>query len=181
MDPYNSADTLGGGKPQDNPYAAPAARLADLVPEGVQEKAGRGVRLGAVLLDVVPAAIVAIVAAILIPAVGSDGGKGINTLGGVLLGVMVLLMLGYAVYQLVQLHRTGQTFGKKVLGIKIVRTDGSRAGLGRIFLLRMFVPGLAGAVPFIGPLFSLADPLFIFGEERRCLHDMIADTIVVVA
>ncbi len=108
MDPYNSADTLGGGKPQDNPYAAPAARLADLVPEGVQEKAGRGVRLGAVLLDVVPVAIVAIMAAILIPAVGSDGGKGINTLGGVLLGVMVLLMLGYAVYQLVQLHRTGR-------------------------------------------------------------------------
>ena len=85
------------------------------------------------------------------------------------------------IYQLVQLHRTGQTFCKKMLGIKIVRNDGSRAGLGRIFWLRMFVPGLVGAIPLVGGLFGLIDPLFIFGEEKRCLHDLIADTIVVTA
>jgi uncharacterized RDD family membrane protein YckC len=68
-----------------------------------------------------------------------------------------------------------------MLGIKIVRNDGSRAGLGRIFWLRMFVPGLVGAIPLVGGLFGLIDPLFIFGEEKRCLHDLIADTIVVTA
>jgi hypothetical protein len=30
-------------------------------------------------------------------------------------------------------------------------------------------------------IFAIADPLFIFGEERRCVHDLMADTIVVNA
>jgi hypothetical protein len=41
------------------------------------------------------------------------------------------------------------------------------------------VPTLIGMIPYVGWIFSLADPLFIFGESRRCLHDMLADTIVV--
>lgn len=182
MDPYNSSDALNTTKPQDNPYAAPTSRLADLAPEGVPEKASRGVRLGAVLLDTVPVAILAIIAAILIPAMGKSATPGeISPGAAVVIAVMGLLVLGYAVYQLVLLHRNGQTFGKKMLGIKIVRNDGSRAGLGRIFWMRMFLPGLIGAIPFVGSLFSLIDPLFIFGEEKRCLHDLIADTIVITA
>ena len=181
MDPYNSADAHNISKSQDNPYAAPAARLAEQRDAGQLEKAGRGARVGAVLVDGVPLAVVGILAAILIPSVGNDGKGGISVVGGVLLGIMVLLMLGYVAYQLILLHRYSQTFGKKMLGIKIVRNDGSRAGLGRIFWLRMFVPGLIGAIPFVGGLFSLIDPLFIFGEEKRCVHDLIADTIVVTA
>ena len=181
MDSYNSADALNIGKQQDNPYAVPSAKLAELHEAGQWEKAGRGVRLGAVLIDGVPIAIVGILAAILIPIVGNDGKGGVSASGMALLGIIVLLMLGYVAYQLILLHRYSQTFGKKMLGIKIVRSDGSRAGLARIFWLRMFVPGLIGAIPLVGGLFSLIDPLFIFGEEKRCVHDLIADTIVVTA
>jgi hypothetical protein len=74
----------------------------------------------------------------------------------------------------------GQSIGKRLVGIKIVRTDGSRASFARIFLLRNLVSTLPGLLPYFGLLYILLlDPLFIFQDSRRCLHDMIADTIVV--
>lgn len=181
MDPYNSADEKAFATPAVNPYAAPDARIADIRHADIQVKSSRGARLGAVLLDTVPIFVLAIVMAIALPATQRAGNGGISTAGTVLLFAMALLILAFAAYQLVMLHRHGQTFGKKLLGIKIVRNDGSRAGLGRIFWLRYFVPGMIGAIPLAGPIFGLVDPLFIFGEEKRCLHDLIADTIVVDA
>jgi uncharacterized RDD family membrane protein YckC len=71
----------------------------------------------------------------------------------------------------------GQSIGKRITGIKITRTDGSRASLGRIFWLRNVVNGLLSLIP----LYGLIDALFIFAETRQCLHDKIADTIVINA
>jgi uncharacterized RDD family membrane protein YckC len=45
--------------------------------------------------------------------------------------------------------------------------------------LRIIVNGIPGALPCIGPFYSLADILCIFREDRRCLHDHIAGTKVV--
>ena len=176
MDPYNTADAQA---PAANPYAAPAARVAQPATSGGDfVKSSRGARLGAVLLDSVPIVLVAIVAAIAVPGLG----RGSDNSGAALfLGIIALAVVAFAIYQLIMLHRSGQTFGKKLVGIKIVRTDGSRAALGRIFALRYMVPGLIGAIPLVGAIFSLIDPLFIFNDEKRCIHDMIADTIVVDA
>ena len=58
---------------------------------------------------------------------------------------------------------------------------GEIPGLGKTLGLRMFVNNLIGNVPFVGPFYTLADILFIFGEERRCLHDHLASTKVVEA
>jgi uncharacterized RDD family membrane protein YckC len=73
----------------------------------------------------------------------------------------------------------GQSIGKRAVGIKVVRTDGSRASFIRIFLLRNVVNSLPALFPAVGLLYQLVDPLFIFQQSRRCLHDLIADTIVV--
>jgi len=74
----------------------------------------------------------------------------------------------------------GQTIGKRMVGIKVVRTNGSPASFGRIFLLRNVVSSLPAFLPFIGLLYQLViDPIFIFQDSRRCLHDLIADTTVV--
>jgi len=38
---------------------------------------------------------------------------------------------------------------------------------------------LVSQVPQVGGLIGLVDILFIFGKERRCLHDLLAGTRVV--
>jgi uncharacterized RDD family membrane protein YckC len=160
--------------PQDNPYAAPEARIVDQPPEGELVLAERGTRLGAALLDGL------IVGLLYLPAVMVIAfAKENQTLVYVAVAFLVVAVLGVIAYNCVLLHRNGQTIAKKILGIKVVRRDGSRAGLGRIFALRFLPVSLLGAIPFVGSLVSLADALMIFGEERRCLHDHFADTIVI--
>jgi len=63
--------------------------------------------------------------------------------------------------------------------MKIVRNDGSPCSFGRIVGLRMFVIALIEQVPCLGAVFALVNALWIFGEESRCLHDLICDTKVV--
>ena len=74
--------------------------------------------------------------------------------------------------------RYGQTMGKRVLEIKVARSDGSQASLGRIFWLRNVVNSLPRRHPVCT---GSSIVLFIFGVRRQCLHDLIADTIVVTA
>jgi uncharacterized RDD family membrane protein YckC len=96
------------------------------------------------------------------------------------LGVMFLGMLVPAVVQIVLLSLRGQSLGKMMLGIRIVRfSDEENPGFLRAVVLRSFVPGLIGSIPYLGLLFSLLDVLFIIREDKRCLHDHIADTKVV--
>jgi uncharacterized RDD family membrane protein YckC len=74
---------------------------------------------------------------------------------------------------------SGQSIAKKMLGMKIVKLDGSDPGFVHGVVLRVWVIALAGAIPFIGNFVGLADACAIFGEERRCLHDRIAGTRVI--
>jgi len=70
-------------------------------------------------------------------------------------------------------------------GARVVRAaDGLPAGFMPAALLRYLVPVgliflLNGAFPFLGFLFLFVDYGFMFREDRRCLHDLIAGTKVV--
>jgi uncharacterized RDD family membrane protein YckC len=68
-----------------------------------------------------------------------------------------------------------------MLGIKIVRTDGSQPPLSHIALRRLGPMYLAQIIPMIGPLLAMVDILLIFRSSRQCVHDQIADTKVVKA
>ena len=93
--------------------------------------------------------------------------------------ISVVALLAWCVITAWFVATNGQSVGKRIVGIKVVRTDGSRASFARIVLLRNVVSGLPTLFPYVGLLYQLIDPLFIYQESRRCLHDMLADTIVV--
>jgi uncharacterized RDD family membrane protein YckC len=71
--------------------------------------------------------------------------------------------------------RSGQTIGKKMLGIAVSSRLGQPIGYGRS-LGRFLASFLVGCIPFVG-LFSVLRPLW--DERRRTLHDSWAKTIVI--
>ena len=95
--------------------------------------------------------------------------------------ITVLALIAWCIITAWLVAANGQSIGKRLVGIKVVRTDGSRASFARIFLLRNLVNGLPNLLPYVGWLYQLIDPLMIYQESRQCLHDKIADTIVVRA
>jgi len=152
----------------------PAAPVAQRVGRPL---ASRGARLLAVVLDTV--------LLFLLWAAGQNAVDGLADhpawkapLVGVVLGGALALTLG----QVTLLARRGQTMGKMALRIRIVDDrDESNPGFWRACVRRQVLPGLIGAIPVLGGVFALIDLLNIFGEERRCLHDLLADTKVVEA
>jgi uncharacterized RDD family membrane protein YckC len=100
-------------------------------------------------------------------------------LGGPGTIVTVVALIAWCVITAWLVAANGQSIGKRLVGIKVVRTDGSRASFARIFLLRNVVNGLPNLLPYVGWLYQLVDPLLIYQQSRQCLHDRIADTIVV--
>lgn len=164
-----------------NPYAPPKGEVRDVADYG-GDPADRVLRLGAAILDgIVLGCMVYIPGVVVLAGAGRLGGDTPTAGSELLMGFGAFLMLvgGIAWIWLTILFvaRNGQTIAKKMVGIKVVRSDGSPASLGRIFWLRNVVNGLLRIIP----LYGLIDILFIFGEQRQCLHDKIADTIVVKA
>ena len=88
--------------------------------------------------------------------------------------VVFLALNGYLLFN------RGQTIGKVAVKTKIVDLSGNIPNFGKLLVLRYLILGLVAQIPIISGL-VLVDVLFIFGKERRCLHDYIAGTRVVEA
>ena len=182
-----------------NPFAPPRAHVEDpFTAPRAMVPATRGSRFLAFLIDCSPAIVAGVVAAIMVAAVapGLFSGKIDPLAAGVgLFGVFFLVagigILAWSIWNIVLLYQYGQTVGKKALGIRVVRMDGSRVSFARFFFLRGMALGMIvwlvsviGAVVhfrWAGNILTLVDYLLVFGAARRCLHDYIADTQVVTA
>ena len=184
-----------------NPFAPPRAHVEDHATAQAIEMvtATRTSRLLAFLIDMSPGLVIGVVGALLalamLPGIFSgtfDPKSGSGLVGfGLFMLVIGVAGIAWTVWTIVLLYRYGQTVGKKVMGIRVVRTDGSRVTFARFFFLRGLAIGIIGAVvggiggamhfQFAGNIVTLVDYLMIFGAARRCLHDFIADTQVATA
>jgi uncharacterized RDD family membrane protein YckC len=173
-----------------NPYAAPRADVRDIeTPAMGQVTAGRARRLGAALLDGVAALLLIFLPAGVVGgfnAAASGLGSGVTAINEMSGGMALAIFVGAAVLIAITwylVHTNGQTIGKKMLGIKVVRSDGSRASVAHIFWIRNAPFAVVGNIPFlgIGTMSFLIDNLLIFRASNQCLHDQLADTIVIEA
>lgn len=167
---------------QNNPYRAPEAAIVDL--DRDVELAGRGERLAAAIIDTI------IMLVVLIPIMFVGGyfslvmdatasGQKIPVLTGLTWGLVGLVV--FLAIQAYPLYATAQTWGKRVLKVRIVGLDGQRLSFGRLIALRYLTMQGIGLVPLIGPLLSIVNVLLIFRADHRCGHDLIAGTKVVKA
>jgi uncharacterized RDD family membrane protein YckC len=165
-----------------NPYQAPQSNVEQAA--GETQLAGRGQRLGAALLDGI------LMLAIMVPAMFLGGyltaafEAGQRNQQVPFLLTLAWSAVGFAVFVAVQgypLSQSGQTWGKKLLGIRIVALDGSKPPLTALLLRRYLTVQAVNLVPVLGGIVNLVNVLLIFRQDRRCGHDLVAGTRVVRA
>ena len=109
--------------------------------------------------------------------------------------ISLAVYLVFGIFQLYYMSRDGQSLGKKIMGIRVLKSDGNNPGFEGTVLIREVVWALAvGVVVTIvslaisdtgGNLISLLIAfinfimLFSVKRDRRTLYDMLADTVVV--
>jgi uncharacterized RDD family membrane protein YckC len=83
-------------------------------------------------------------------------------------------LAAYTLYQTILNAGEGTTLGKRILGLRVVTTDGDSPG---------FVRSLVRAVLYIpcGAFFELGFALALTNPMRRGLHDLLAGTVVLEA
>jgi uncharacterized RDD family membrane protein YckC len=141
-------------------------------------RAGFGIRLGAILIDAVIFGIISwIIELIVRSAFGIsdqiDPNTGLPILGtGVLMINLINFVLSLIYYVWYPVHTKGQTFGKKLTGIRIQHIDNRELTFWSMFLREIIGKFLSAIILFIGYLLAL-------GHEKRTLHDQIARTEVV--
>lgn len=74
----------------------------------------------------------------------------------------------------------GQSIGKKVANTRIAMMDGAKPPVLDIVIKRYGFVILISLIPFIGVILPWIDILMIFKKDRRCLHDLVAGTQVLV-
>jgi len=155
--------------------------------------AGWGGRLGAHLIDVLILTVPFLILFVLIAgAVGLTGGSGSD---GGLVAAIVLGLLGVLVFAVLALlyapllmmrggQRNGQTWGKQVVGLRVVRDNGQAWTFGpaalREVVLKLIAVNVASLfIPFIPWFLNFFWPLW--DDQNRALHDMAASSHVVKA
>jgi uncharacterized RDD family membrane protein YckC len=108
---------------------------------------------------------------------GNVDGESLDSFGK--MAALVLYLLVYVVINGYFLVTRGQSLGKMLVKTRIVRCDGESLSWVDVLIKRYAFMQAVGLIPFIGVVLGLADVLFIFRADRRCIHDLVAGTEVI--
>jgi len=119
-------------------------------------------RFGSYLFDAIMFSIIFLVLGAIV------GGLNLGVIGG------LLLLAAHPLYCIGFWATTGQTPGYKAAGLQLIKSDGTKVGLG------------AAIVRYIGlsitvPLFLLGCLWMIWDYKKQALYDKMADTLVIRA
>jgi uncharacterized RDD family membrane protein YckC len=177
-----SAPTYGGPIPPGG-WEQPIAPLPAAGWSG-RPLASWGSRVGATLLDGLILTIpVGIVVALIIGVVAAGSDIGAVVIGIIAFLAYIVVALIYApVLMARDGERNGQTWGKQIVGIRVVRDTGQPVEIGFGFLRELVVKNLLFG--FVGGFFlsipTIVDWLWpLWDDQNRCLHDMVVSTHVV--
>ena len=95
--------------------------------------------------------------------------------------LFLLLFGGFQCVQYYLISTSGQSIGKKLLGIRIVTEEGRPVGFWDGVVKREWGIAALSSIPINGGFIGMYDTLSIFRADRRMLHDRIAGTVVVIA
>lgn len=180
-----------------NPFASPLTEGEAVDPSvrltGGGEPASRASRLGAQMIDgflllIVFVPLFMLFAGLIYPAefglevlLDPDAPVDAAQSSGLFLEILsaVGAMACYLAINGYLIAKSGQTVGKKLLGIRVVGPEGTPPTFATYVGIRLMPFWIAGMLPGIGNFIGLVDALLIFRSSRRCLHDQIANTDVV--
>jgi uncharacterized RDD family membrane protein YckC len=177
--PPPGAPPPGGSYPQQQQYGGYPAQPAGGPGGPSGPRAGFGGRLGAYLLD---ALIIGVPAAILFVILGGAASRATDEAeqaafgGGFILLWLIFMIASILYYVLLNGGPTGQTIGKRVLGIRVVSYQtGGPIGYGKAFVRWLVGPLFSGfcIIGLLGYLWMLWD------NEKQTWHDKASDSVVV--
>src|SRR5215217_6345994 len=150
-----------------------------------QPLASWGSRVAATLIDWLILLVPAILLAIIVVAIAAGSDTGAIVTG--ILGFLAYLVVAF-IYAPILMARegpnNGRTWGKQIIGVRVVRDNGQAMSFGWAALREIAVKGLAvtiasSIIPIIPWFLDYFWPLW--DDENRALHDIICSTHVVRA
>jgi uncharacterized RDD family membrane protein YckC len=134
--------------------------------------------IDALILGVAAGIVIGIIVVIVIAAVAGgstdDEENPVPVIIGIVIGAAAMIVMGWLYEALMTSSVHGATLGKRAVGLRIVRADGTQLSFGRAtaryFLKAMITPMVPFAIGYL---------LAAFTSGKRALHDFMADTLVI--
>lgn len=179
---YNSIITLGKSFPFSLNHPKIQTQLQNNspgtdIPISRIEYASWGARLGGYLLDSLFVSLLSVplyIVYFFLIAVAQETGEVSTVLIGLILIFIGLILLVHF-YFAVQVNNTGQTWGKKIVNIKVLDVATNKYPSKAQSWGRYLAYGISGFILFVGFFMPL------WTKKKQALHDMMAGTIVVKA